>query len=152
MTDCLSIADRRESDGHFGDDGQRAGALMSGSIALAVPASRLRPILSCMRLSAVERRAVESASREALPPGTRVLLFGSRLDDSRRGGDIDLLVELPGPLSADDTVGRRTRFTARLYRLLEERRIDVVMAQQGRSDARAVVKAARQQGIELART
>lgn len=105
-----------------------------------------------MRLSAVERRAVESASREALPPGTRVLLFGSRLDDSRRGGDIDLLVEQPGPLSADDTVGRRTRFTARLYRLLEERRIDVVMAQQGRSDGRAVVKAARQQGIELART
>ncbi|MES2229732.1 MAG: nucleotidyltransferase domain-containing protein [Pseudomonadota bacterium] len=105
-----------------------------------------------MRLSAVERRAVESASRETLPAGTRVLLFGSRLDDRRRGGDIDLLVELPGPLSADDTVDRRTRFTARLYRLLEERRIDVVMTQQGRRDRRAVVTAARQQGIELART
>lgn len=125
---------------------------MSGSIALAVPASGPRPILSRMRLSPAERRAVENASRETLPAGTRVLLFGSRLDDSRRGGDIDLLVELPGPLSADDTVGRRTRFTARLYRLLEERRIDVVMAQQGRSDGRAVVTAARQQGIELART
>ena len=105
-----------------------------------------------MRLSAAERRAVENASREMLPTGTRVLLFGSRLDDSRRGGDIDLLVELPDPLSADDTVERRTRFTARLYRLLEERRIDVVMTQQGRPDPRAVVMAARQQGVELART
>jgi predicted nucleotidyltransferase len=105
-----------------------------------------------MRLSAVERRAVESASREALPAGTRVLLFGSRLDDNRRGGDIDLLVELPEPLSADEVVDRRTRFTARLYRLLEERRIDVVMTQRQRPDRRPVVAAARQQGIELART
>jgi len=105
-----------------------------------------------MRLSTAERRAVENASRETLPAGTRVLLFGSRLDDSRRGGDIDLLVELPGPLSADDTVDRRSRFTARLYRLLEERRIDVVMTQQGSQDRRAVVTAARQQGIELTRT
>ena len=105
-----------------------------------------------MRLSALERRAVESASCETLPAGTRVLLFGSRLDDSRRGGDIDLLVELPGPLSADDTVARRTRFTARLYRLLEERRIDVVITQQGWEDPRSVVTAARQQGIELAHT
>ena len=81
-----------------------------------------------------------------------MLLFGSRLDDSRRGGDIDLLVELPGTLTADDTVDRRTRFTARLYRLLEERRIDVVVTQQGFEDRRAVVTAARQQGIELACT
>ena len=87
-----------------------------------------------------------------MPAGTRVLLFGSRLDDSRRGGDIDLLVELPAPLPPDDTVERRTRFTARLYRLLEERRIDVVMTRQGRPDQRAVVTAARQQGVELART
>ena len=81
-----------------------------------------------------------------------MLLFGSRVDDSRRGGDIDLLIELPQPLSADDVVDRRARFTARLYRLLEERRIDVVMTQQGSQDERAVVKAARRQGIELART
>jgi len=105
-----------------------------------------------MRLSAAERQAVERASREALPSGTRVLLFGSRLDDERRGGDIDLLVELPESLSADDAVNRRARFTARLYRLFEERRIDVVMTQQGQPDPRAVVAAARRQGIELART
>lgn len=105
-----------------------------------------------MRLSAAERHAVESASRDALPLGARVLLFGSRLDDTRRGGDMDLLVELPEPLSPDDTVDRRTRFTARLYRLLEERRIDVVMAQQGLTDARDVVVAARRRGVELART
>lgn len=105
-----------------------------------------------MRLSAVERRAVESASRETLPAGARVLLFGSRVDDSRRGGDIDLLIELPQLLPADDVVARRARFIARLYRLLEERRIDVLVTQQGVQDERSVVKAARRQGVELART
>jgi predicted nucleotidyltransferase len=104
-----------------------------------------------MRLSCIERRAVEVASREAFPAGTRVLLFGSRLDDARRGGDIDLLVELPRPLTPADLVDRRTRFTARLYRLLDERRIDVVVADAARHDARAVVEVARRQGIELAR-
>ena len=105
-----------------------------------------------MRLSAAERRAVECASREDLPAGTRVLLFGSRLDDNRHGGDIDLLLELPEPLTADEIVDRRTRFTARLYRLLEERRIDVVMAQLERPDRREVVAAPRLRGVELART
>ena len=83
-----------------------------------------------------------------------MLFFGSRLDDNRHGGDIDLLLELPEPLTADEIVDRRTRFTApaRLYRLLEERRIDVVMAQLGRPDPREVVAAARLQGVELART
>ena len=104
-----------------------------------------------MRLSPVERRAVEVASREAFPAGTRVVLFGSRLDDSRAGGDIDLLVELPGPLPAEELVDRRTRFTARLYRLLDERRIDVVMADAARPDPRAVVEVARRHGIELVR-
>jgi predicted nucleotidyltransferase len=104
-----------------------------------------------MRLSPAERRAVEVANREAFPAGTRVLLFGSRLDDARGGGDIDLLVELPDTLPADEVVDRRTRFTARLYRLLDERRIDVVVADATQRDARAVVDTARRQGIELAR-
>lgn len=122
-----------------------------------MPSSRADPgyraiYFAGMRLSAVERRAVESASRETLPAGARVLLFGSRVDDKRRGGDIDLLVELPGPLSAEEAVERRTRFTARLYRLLEERRIDVLMTLRDQHDGRAVVAAAREQGIELART
>jgi predicted nucleotidyltransferase len=105
-----------------------------------------------MRLSAVEIRAVEVASREAFPSGTRVLLFGSRLDDHRRGGDIDLLVELPTSLAADEVVRRRSRFTSRLYRLLEEQRIDVLVVAANQDDPRPVAQAARQQGVELTST
>src|SRR4051794_20650728 len=105
-----------------------------------------------MRLSASERRAIDAAAREAFPAGTRVLLFGSRVDDTRRGGDIDLLVEPPQSLAADDLVARRSRFIARLYRLLDEQRIDVLVTDGNEDDAHPVIQAARAQGLELSRT
>lgn len=60
-------------------------------------------------------------------------------------------VELPAPLPAAEMVERRARFTARLYHLLDEQRIDVVIADARQPDARPVVVVARHQGIELAR-
>ncbi|PXW97059.1 hypothetical protein C7444_105158 [Sphaerotilus hippei] len=104
-----------------------------------------------MRLTPDEQQAVRLASREAFPTGTRVLLFGSRVDDQKRGGDIDLLVELPQALSAADMVQRRTRFSARLYRLLGEQRIDVVMTPAAGGDpVSPVVRSARETGVPLA--
>lgn len=103
-----------------------------------------------MRLNERERKAITQAAQECLPPGTRVRLFGSRLDDARRGGDIDLLVEPPAGLGADEQVEQRTRFVARLYRLLGERRIDVLMVPASERDARPVVQTARRDGQMLA--
>ena len=105
-----------------------------------------------MRLTLDEQRGVAAAASVELPRGTRVLLFGSRVDDARRGGDVDLLVETPPLASADLAVQLRNRFTARLYRNLGERRVDVLMAVRDRVDDRAVVAAARRDDIELART
>lgn len=103
-----------------------------------------------MRLNDSERRAIAQAAQECLPPGTRVRLFGSRLDDSRRGGDIDLLVEPPLALDAEAQVAQRTRFVARLYRLMGERRIDVLLVPADQPDPRPVVQAARRDGQLLA--
>lgn len=109
-----------------------------------------------MRLQPAEQEAIRRACRDTLPAGSRVRLFGSRLDDTRRGGDIDLLIEFPQPLPAEELVARRTRFAARLYRALGEQRIDIVMtvgseAEPGPPDTRPVVATARQHGVELAR-
>jgi predicted nucleotidyltransferase len=103
-----------------------------------------------MRLNDRERQAIAQAARECLPPGTRVRLFGSRLDDRRRGGDIDLLVEPPCALGPEEQVAQRTRFVARLYRLMGERRVDVLMVPACEPDARPVVQAARRDGQFLA--
>lgn len=105
-----------------------------------------------MRLTPAEQRAIESAAKEAFPPGTRVSLFGSRTDNQRRGGDIDLLVETIGELTAAEWIDRRSRFAARVYRLLDEQHIDILTTPLGVPDPRGVVQTARLQGIELVRT
>lgn len=104
-----------------------------------------------MRLRPHEIQAIEQAAKEVFPPGTDVYLFGSRLDDRARGGDIDLLVEPQIPWSPRQVVERRTRFIATLYRLLEEQRIDVLIAPATVPDPRPVVEQARQHRAPLAR-
>jgi predicted nucleotidyltransferase len=99
-----------------------------------------------MRLMPKEIAAIDLAARECFAPRSMVWLFGSRLDDSRRGGDIDLLVEPPMPLKPQELVERRTRFIARLYRVLGERQIDVLIVPAGVPDERPVVRAARRDG------
>ena len=56
--------------------------------------------LLCMRLTQEEQRAI-CGSIHKVDPEARVLLFGSRVNDQARGGDIDLLV-LSDRLGFDD--------------------------------------------------
>ena len=46
-----------------------------------------------MRLTQLQQTAICQAVALAIGPGARVWLFGSRRDDSARGGDLDLLIE-----------------------------------------------------------
>jgi predicted nucleotidyltransferase len=105
-----------------------------------------------MRLHSHEIQAIEQAAVRVFPAGTVIYLFGSRLDDTARGGDIDLLVESPVALSAQDLVDKRTRFIAQLYLQLGEQRIDVAIAKAGEDDSRSVVKIARNQGRKIVQT
>ena len=105
-----------------------------------------------MRLTDAEKAGIGWAAREVLPHGSRVLLFGSRTDDSRRGGDIDLLVEPPVAVDPAQEIALCSRLSARLYRRIGERRIDIVVVHPGIADNRLVVAEARRQGIELVQT
>lgn len=46
-----------------------------------------------MRLSATQQQQILQATREHFGTDAKVWLFGSRVDDARRGGDVDLYVE-----------------------------------------------------------
>ena len=105
-----------------------------------------------MRLTKSEVLAIDAAAKAVLPRGARVLLFGSRTDDARRGGDIDLLVEPPTPMDTSLAADLSTRLAARLYRLIGERRIDIVVAAASEADERLIVREARRHAIDLART
>lgn len=103
-----------------------------------------------MRLKPNELNAIAQAARDAFTPGIAVVLFGSRVDDSKRGGDIDLLVEIPETMPPAELVRRRTHFVSRIYRLLDEQRIDVIITTQDQQDSREVVAAAKREGIQVA--
>ena len=105
-----------------------------------------------MRLTDAETDGIKLAARDVLPHGSRLLLFGSRTDDSRRGGDIDLLLEPPAAVSATQEVALCNRLAAQLYRHIGERRIDIVVARPGTADDRLVIAEARRHGIELVQT
>jgi len=79
-----------------------------------------------MRVSAEHRRAIRETVRHECGPEARVRLFGSRLDDDRRGGDLDVLVELDDPVEGPAMLS--ARLSAQLSRRLGGRSVDVVLA------------------------
>ena len=78
-----------------------------------------------MRLSSIEINAIKSETVQQFGAYARVFLFGSRVDDSQRGGDIDLLVNLPQP--QDHKVRLALRMNARLQMRLGVQKIDIVL-------------------------
>jgi predicted nucleotidyltransferase len=50
-----------------------------------------------MRLTMDQIATIKSTTSAVLGEGVRVTLFGSRLHDQQKGGDIDLYVEMPHP-------------------------------------------------------
>ena len=84
-----------------------------------------------MRLTDEQRSIIRSTARACYGEDATVLLFGSRLDDRRRGGDIDLLVETDFP--PEEAFAAEQRFYARLQRLLGERQIDITSHSRSRA-------------------
>lgn len=50
-----------------------------------------------MRLTPTQAEAIRQRIRGCMGAQARIWLFGSRVDDSRRGGDVDLYVEAESP-------------------------------------------------------
>ncbi len=69
-----------------------------------------------MRLSPEEVAAVKRLIAEAYGADALLRLFGSRVDDRRRGGDVDLHVEvsIEGPYTVDD-LEKELRLSDRLW-------------------------------------
>lgn len=49
-----------------------------------------------MRITESQRKSMVEASTEIFGGNATIKLFGSRVDDSLRGGDIDLFIEIKG--------------------------------------------------------
>ncbi len=99
-----------------------------------------------MRLQAAQIRQLKALAAEEAGPGARLRLFGSRVDDNTRGGDVDLLLELPTPVA--EPAWLSARMAARASRLLNGRKVDVILAAPNLAHL-PIHDAARRHGIDL---
>ena len=98
-----------------------------------------------MRLAAETVSPLLTAVRRHFGTGAEVWLFGSRADDSARGGDIDLYIET----DLDEAlVARRIALKIELERLLGEQKIDLVVRPRSRPLA-PIHCIARRDGVAL---
>lgn len=102
-----------------------------------------------MRLTAAEQSAIVAAAEGVWGREARVSLFGSRVDDRARGGDIDLLVRLAATPTPAEWVAQRQAFVARLYRALDERRIDVLLDSDSAGLPHELLASARRRAVPL---
>ena len=93
-----------------------------------------------MRLTAREQSVITSVILN-YDNSAKVFLFGSRVDDNARGGDIDLLV-----LSEAITFDQKLHILTDLHYALGEQKIDLVLSVDGKS---AFAQVALESGIEL---
>jgi len=82
-----------------------------------------------LRLSKEDANTIARCTREVFGESAVVRLFGSRVDDKRRGGDIDLYLEIP---DREDWLSAKRAFQRCLYHGIGDRRIDVVIHREGR--------------------
>ncbi|MDZ7853693.1 MAG: nucleotidyltransferase domain-containing protein [Halomonas sp.] len=78
-----------------------------------------------MRLSDEQIAIIKRTAAEVFGDEVGVSLFGSRLEDDTRGGDIDLLVESPREI--ENKVEKTLTLTARLQLRIGDRPIDILV-------------------------
>lgn len=100
-----------------------------------------------MRLSEQERQQIVQVLKQYFGQGSRILLFGSRIDDHARGGDLDLYIE-PDIQDADAIVEAKLDALVELQQCIGEQKIDLVICRQASPDL-PVYRVARETGEAL---
>lgn len=100
-----------------------------------------------MRLSDYSIRIIKSAVQDHFPGQADTFLFGSRVDDNKRGGDIDLLIVDNLPQAQLEL--SKIRALTTIHVKLGEQKIDMVVTSNPEEDRRPVVQMALAQGVRL---
>ena len=78
-----------------------------------------------MRLPPALIDTIQSTAQAVLGEGAQVTLFGSRVDDSLKGGDLALMVEVQQGIEAPAVVS--ARIASRISRFMHGRKVDVLL-------------------------
>ena len=97
-----------------------------------------------MRLKKEEILQIKRITKAYFGDDAKVYLFGSRVNDKKRGGDIDLYIETG---LKENIVQRKIKMLGKLQEMLGEQKIDIVI-NNFHSD-KLIYQIARNEGIAL---
>lgn len=98
-----------------------------------------------MRITEFEVSVIKAALLSKFSSVSQILLFGSRTDDNKRGGDIDLLVITAE--TGEIALQHKLEVLSDIQFALGEQKIDLVISCPG--DEREIVKIAKETGIPI---
>lgn len=96
-----------------------------------------------MRLNEKTKNLIIDYSKECFSD-FNIYLFGSRVDDSKKGGDIDLFVDSKVNIPLENQM----LFLKKLYKNVTQRKIDLVVKSPSQED-KEIFKTALENGIRL---
>jgi predicted nucleotidyltransferase len=79
-----------------------------------------------MRLTDHQIAAIRILAYQLAGAQSRVRVFGSRIDDTQQGGDLDLMLELPEPV--ENPAFLAAQLAAKVSRLMNGRKVDVLLS------------------------
>ncbi|MBM3467345.1 MAG: nucleotidyltransferase domain-containing protein [Alphaproteobacteria bacterium] len=101
-----------------------------------------------MRLTEAQVKAIQDNFFVSFMEGDKIWLFGSRVDDSKKGGDIDLYIET----NYSDlfiVTKKEIEFIANLKKIIGDQKIDIVINILPRNQQLPIYNEARNTGIQL---
>ena len=99
-----------------------------------------------MRITTKDQKTIVNTAHQYFDKATEVYLFGSRVDDSKKGGDIDLYIIPEHQNSAEQLYHKKIKFLVALQLAIGEQKIDVIIA---KDKNRLIEKEAIRTGIKL---
>lgn len=99
-----------------------------------------------MRLNPSDAALIRQTVSDLAGQDSQVKLFGSRLNDSAKGGDVDLLVELQH--CTDNSALLAARLAGRISRAMNGRKVDVLLTGPG-LQLLPIHNIARREGVPL---
>lgn len=98
-----------------------------------------------MRLKNEEINAVKQAALNYFGNNAKVYIFGSRVSDAKKGGDIDIYIETG--ISTDEYIKNKIPFKLELYKKIGEQKIDVVV--NNFTDEQYIYEVAKKEGVMI---
>lgn len=99
-----------------------------------------------MRISQEVLNVIKKVVKDNFGDDAEIFIFGSRVDDNKKGGDIDIYVETV--LRQDEIIRAKIKSLVEFDKLLGERKIDIIAKSKNSKD-NIIHKIAKSSGIKI---